>query len=161
VGALVTHAHRAFGDPVDSVTDHVEHFLDQIGRPVSFAHPVHRPHIPNGLVSDFGIHAAPEVGFQVAEYEERLQRQREDQRRTMAALRQAKLRGAQGELVSRQQIIDRDESICYLCGHLVRPEDIHLDHIIPVSRGGAHTAENLRVTHAFCNLSKGANLIAV
>jgi 5-methylcytosine-specific restriction endonuclease McrA len=35
-------------------------------------------------------------------------------------------------------------------------EDFHVDHIIPLSKGGAHAAQNLRVIPAIDNLRKGA-----
>jgi len=37
-------------------------------------------------------------------------------------------------------------------------ELFHVDHIIPISKGGKHIAENLRVIPAIDNLRKGANL---
>jgi HNH endonuclease len=44
---------------------------------------------------------------------------------------------------------------CALCGWTVRPEDdVHVDHILPVVRGGSDDIENLRVVHASCNMSK-------
>lgn len=45
---------------------------------------------------------------------------------------------------------------CYYCQKLVPTLDIHFDHIVPLSKGGPHSIENLCVTCAFCNLSKGA-----
>lgn len=44
-------------------------------------------------------------------------------------------------------------TVCYLCGEPLSG-DIDVDHVIPLSRGGAHSMENLRPTHASCNRSK-------
>lgn len=58
-----------------------------------------------------------------------------------------------------KRIYKRDRDICYLCGKKVKKSERHLDHVIPLSRGGAHSEENLRVTHGRCNLIKGAKLV--
>ena len=48
-----------------------------------------------------------------------------------------------------------DEPIrCYLCGGLIALGDRHVDHKVPLSKGGKHTAANLGITHSWCNLSK-------
>ena len=62
--------------------------------------------------------------------------------------------GPDADYVSRAYIIKRDGSRCHLCGKRCRDEEIHLDHLVPVSLGGPHTPENLRVACARCNLSK-------
>jgi len=49
---------------------------------------------------------------------------------------------------------------CYLCGELIPMGHRHVDHVIPLSQGGAHTAANLAVACDACNLSKGAKLPA-
>lgn len=33
---------------------------------------------------------------------------------------------------------------------------LHIDHLIPISRGGADTLENVRPAHGLCNVKKGA-----
>jgi 5-methylcytosine-specific restriction endonuclease McrA len=43
---------------------------------------------------------------------------------------------------------------CYLCGKPVPKNDRHVDHIVPIAKGGAHAVFNLGVTCSFCNLSK-------
>ncbi|MBA2702705.1 MAG: HNH endonuclease [Blastocatellia bacterium] len=58
-------------------------------------------------------------------------------------------------------IWQRDKGICYLCGNTIEPKDCHFDHVIPLSKGGAHTADNLRATHSWCNLTKQDKLIDV
>lgn len=50
-------------------------------------------------------------------------------------------------------------SDCYLCGSVLAG-DVHLDHLVPLARGGAHSASNLRPTHAVCNLRKSDKLLA-
>lgn len=64
--------------------------------------------------------------------------------------------GERQESVSRAYIVARDNGTCHLCGKKCRPDEIHLDHLVPLSRGGDHSAANLRVACAACNLSKRA-----
>lgn len=54
-------------------------------------------------------------------------------------------------------IIARDKNRCGICHKQVRPKDLHLDHIIPLSQGGPHAEYNIQVTHRTCNLIKGGN----
>lgn len=56
----------------------------------------------------------------------------------------------------REFVIARDGLVCGICGAVVPATDVHIDHIKPVSLGGHDVADNLRVTHSRCNLSKGA-----
>ena len=44
---------------------------------------------------------------------------------------------------------------CYLCGKLIPKGHRHVDHIIPLSKGGAHRSSNLAVACDDCNESKG------
>jgi 5-methylcytosine-specific restriction endonuclease McrA len=60
------------------------------------------------------------------------------------------------ERIDKQALIERDKWTCYICGCICIPENITLDHVIPLSRGGTHTADNLRVACKSCNGSKGA-----
>lgn len=64
--------------------------------------------------------------------------------------------GGRQERVSRAYIIDRDGSRCHACGKKCKPEEIHLDHLVPLARGGTHAPENIRVACARCNLSRRA-----
>jgi 5-methylcytosine-specific restriction endonuclease McrA len=48
---------------------------------------------------------------------------------------------------------------CYLCGRAL-DGDTHMDHVVPLARGGEHSATNLRPTHAACNLRKSDKLLA-
>lgn len=46
---------------------------------------------------------------------------------------------------------------CGLTGVPLSPDTAHLDHKTPRSKGGGHTADNLRWTHPMANLAKGAH----
>ena len=55
----------------------------------------------------------------------------------------------------RGQVWRRDNGKCVQCESR---ENLQLDHIIPVSKGGATTLDNLQVLCRSCNLSKGARI---
>jgi 5-methylcytosine-specific restriction endonuclease McrA len=50
----------------------------------------------------------------------------------------------------------RDGGKCRNCGST---KDLHFDHVIPRSWGGASTVENVQVLCRDCNLKKGASLV--
>ena len=55
----------------------------------------------------------------------------------------------------RQQIITRDNYTCQLCGKYMPDEvGLHIDHIVPISRGGKTVPSNLQVLCSKCNGSK-------
>jgi len=58
---------------------------------------------------------------------------------------------------TRANILLRDEEMCQYCGK--RGRDLTLDHIIPRSRGGQSTWENLVACCKFCNGKKGNRLL--
>lgn len=75
-----------------------------------------------------------------------------------AAARKARYRsklGIYAEPVARDYIIERDGGVCHICGKKPPRHLIDLDHLIPVSKGGPHTADNLRVACRSCNRSRG------
>ena len=58
-------------------------------------------------------------------------------------------------------VSDRDRSRCQHCGLATYEHDqplYHVDHIVPVSRGGATTLANLQLLCPGCNLAKGNKL---
>lgn len=81
--------------------------------------------------------------------------------------------------IPREQMVDkditlealyrRDSGVCYLCGEKcdwndrdlfsVRDKYPTIDHIIPVSRGGLHSWDNIRLAHFKCNLDKSDEII--
>lgn len=77
--------------------------------------------------------------------------------------------------ISVKRLYARDKGICWLCG---KPTDMNdfrkdehgnvicgesypsIDHVVPVSRGGDHTWDNIRLAHRGCNSKRGAPSIA-
>jgi 5-methylcytosine-specific restriction endonuclease McrA len=56
---------------------------------------------------------------------------------------------------SRQNIYLRDKLTCQYCGKKFQRSDLNLDHVIPRSRGGRTTWENIVCSCVACNLKKG------
>jgi HNH endonuclease len=55
-------------------------------------------------------------------------------------------------LAVRDAVVLRDRGRCRYCGHRARP--IHLDHVVPVSKGGGDEISNLVVACVSCNYRK-------
>lgn len=55
----------------------------------------------------------------------------------------------------RRMVIERDGYYCVYCDENLENAEIHLDHVIPESKGGLTTYDNLQVTCRKCNLAKG------
>lgn len=51
--------------------------------------------------------------------------------------------------------VERDRGRCGVCGLPVRAADASVDHILPVSKGGAHSYANTRLAHLRCNKVRG------
>ena len=75
--------------------------------------------------------------------------------------------------ISLIKLCGRDHCNCYICGERVDWNDYQIisgkkfakgkyptiDHIIPLSRGGQHSWENVRLAHFSCNASKGVKQV--
>lgn len=53
--------------------------------------------------------------------------------------------------------IERDRNVCGICLDFCTTEEAHIDHVIPVARGGRTVLENLQMAHPRCNREKGAS----
>ena len=72
---------------------------------------------------------------------------------------------------TRDHIFKRDGYNCYLCNspvdlsasHIVGTGDWelypHIEHVIPISKGGPDTLDNVKIAHAKCNLDKGDKIL--
>jgi 5-methylcytosine-specific restriction endonuclease McrA len=75
--------------------------------------------------------------------------------------RNARKKQATTERVNYKRILERDGMWCYICEKAILSEkDIHYDHVIPLSRNGAHSEDNIKVSHALCNRRKGNTLLS-
>ncbi len=52
--------------------------------------------------------------------------------------------------------LQSNAKVCYWCNCNLKKAKIHIDHYIPLSRGGEHTLGNLVVSCATCNIKKNA-----
>ncbi len=60
----------------------------------------------------------------------------------------------------RQQIKERDNFTCQICGKYMPDEvGLHIDHIVPVAKGGKTVPSNLQVLCSKCNGKKSAKLV--
>ena len=63
----------------------------------------------------------------------------------------------------KQRLFKKQSGLCSICGETIdesRLDDgsyVHIDHIKPLSKGGAATEDNAGLAHAVCNRHKGAN----
>lgn len=58
---------------------------------------------------------------------------------------------------SRLNIFLRDRNTCQYCGHAFHRKELNIDHVIPRSRGGKSTWENVVCSCLECNRLKGGN----
>lgn len=56
---------------------------------------------------------------------------------------------------SRRNIFERDKNRCQYCGKRLARPDLTIDHVIPQSKGGRDTWENLVLACVPCNVRKG------
>jgi len=76
-------------------------------------------------------------------------------------LTETKERRKHSRLVPRDvmlKIVRRDGQICQKCNEPVSDDEVEFDHLIPFSKGGESTTENLRLIHKDCNRRKGNSL---
>jgi len=77
-----------------------------------------------------------------------------DKMRMDKARRRARLTGARVQkYIQKKNIWNWASRDCGICKKPIDGE-YHLDHIIPLSKGGEHSEGNLQLAHPFCNQSK-------
>ena len=92
---------------------------------------------------------------------------REQQReryRTDPAYRQRAIESASKRVIARKrrlraEMFMEQKGRCGLCHKPMVLADTHIDHIVPVSRGGRNERNNLWLLHAACNMAKHTDLI--
>ena len=58
----------------------------------------------------------------------------------------------------RWRVLTRDNFRCVLCGADATDRKLHIDHIIPISKGGKSIMTNLRVLCSQCNIGRNTDL---
>lgn len=87
-----------------------------------------------------------------------------DRRRNSYHARRALKAGSSaGEPFSNVDVFNRDGWVCGICSEPVSADAVYpdplsasLDHVVPLSLGGAHSLENVQLAHLSCNVRKGA-----
>lgn len=98
--------------------------------------------------------------------EEHRETRRRESRRKWRKRRKAIERGAVAEAVVPNEIFERDDWTCWICGNrcdISKQCPSHqaptLDHVIPLAKGGSHTKSNLRCAHFICNVKKSDKVL--
>lgn len=92
----------------------------------------------------------------------------DDRRAARHQARRALTKGApEVEVFTSREVYERDQWRCGICAEVVDetlswpdPHSPSLDHVVPLSKGGTHTLDNVQCAHLVCNLQKGATLAA-
>lgn len=84
--------------------------------------------------------------------------------------RNAEKRNTRTEIYTEKQVLEFYGSNCNICSEPIDlsaarsprfpnwQRGLHIDHLIPLSKGGTDTLNNVRPTHALCNIRKAAKL---
>lgn len=81
--------------------------------------------------------------------------------RNLTHIRRAERYGVKHEVIDIDKLYESNNWECKLCGKPVdkyepypNPKSASLDHIIPLSKGGTHTIDNVQLAHLGCNREK-------
>lgn len=72
----------------------------------------------------------------------------------------------EGEKISVKSLVARDGFACQICFLSMKwvgalsGDTRSIDHIVPISKGGQHTHDNVRLVHLRCNCKKGSKMIS-
>ena len=91
---------------------------------------------------------------------------RKARRHRQKVRRRALLRGNRFDIYTVDQVLNLYGTVCYICEKEIdmnAPRNctgdnwqngLHIDHVIPITNNGNDTLENVRPTHALCNINK-------
>jgi 5-methylcytosine-specific restriction endonuclease McrA len=74
--------------------------------------------------------------------------------------RRVRLLGGFVEKVDIAVLVERDGGYCGICHKRVKPAERSIDHVLPISKGGAHSYANIRLAHLHCNVKRGNRGVA-
>lgn len=77
----------------------------------------------------------------------------------------ARFYGVEYQRIENRDVFERDNWVCGICSQPIDPSvkrpdmmSASLDHIIPISKGGPHTPDNVQAAHLRCNVRKSATM---
>lgn len=90
-------------------------------------------------------------------------------RRARNRIKTVKRQGVRSDArITHEEVAERDNFTCHLCGELVDMSlprtsrfGATLDHVIPVSKGGVDSLDNLKLAHWVCNIRKSDKILEV
>ena len=87
-------------------------------------------------------------------------------------MRRALREGVDWEPYTISEVLEKYGTACHICNEEIDLEaprkagggegwqkGLHLDHLIPISKGGPDSLDNIRPSHASCNVSRGAKIL--
>jgi 5-methylcytosine-specific restriction endonuclease McrA len=89
------------------------------------------------------------------DYRRLYQKQHPEVTRKIQTNRRARKLNVFVEYIDPAVVYQRDEGMCYLCGLPAERDNWHLEHKVPISKGGPHSYDNVGVSHPDCNFRKG------
>mgnify|MGYP003633117607 FL=1 len=108
-----------------------------------------------------------QINEQQKEYKQNNPHKRREQNRKRRALKQRNIHKPYTE----DQVLKLYGKDCHICKKPVSlsanrspgapgwEQGLHLDHVIPLSKGGADTLENVKPAHGLCNMQKSASIL--
>ena len=58
-----------------------------------------------------------------------------------------------------EKLYKEQKGKCYYCGCSLKEEGYHIEHMMPLSRGGEHSLKNVVLSCPTCNFSKGSKTV--
>lgn len=111
--------------------------------------------------------------FQIhRDYQKKYRQLKPESKRSSERRRRANKFNNGFEFYNESEVLDLYGSICHICLNpidLLAPRQagvngwehgLHIDHVIPLSKGGPDTLENVRPAHGSCNVKKHANTLS-
>ena len=112
--------------------------------------------------------------YYLAHKKQRIEYNRKNLKKLLRNNTQRKTRKLQNDYsaYTELEVLELYGSICHICGIAIDLEaprwaghgknwesGLHIDHVIPIVKGGADTLENVRPAHALCNIRKGKKIL--
>lgn len=91
---------------------------------------------------------------QLADWKKRNPERWKEINSSSSARRRAVQRDPNAERFSRRDVWERDGNICLYCEDELTYDSWHMDHFVPISRGGKHSMANCVVSCQPCNNRK-------